>query len=253
MKQGFIFYKSFMDAIDTIPQIKYKYLLLESIIKLGLFSEESEEKLVSFCTEIEQKLSKNSQVLGLFFAIKPQLIANNQKYFNGCKGAKYGSLGGAPIGNQNAKKTTPKEKENEKEKEKGNVKENESGGKCNLTEQSELNPSGKKEKNKKEDIFFSPLKYVFTEEYEKVFNNRPYLSQFDLARLSELKEENENFEEIIPQALEKLKRIKFDPKLNFTPTASWLLKGNNFERVMNGEFEPQKTKMERLREELGLD
>jgi hypothetical protein len=115
MKDSFVFYKSFMDAIDTIPQIKYRYFLLESIIKLGLFSEESEQKLISFCEEIEQKLSKNSQVLGLFFAIKPQLIANYRKYLNGCKGksggelgGQYGKLGGRP-------KKPPKNPPNENE------------------------------------------------------------------------------------------------------------------------------------------
>ncbi len=109
MRDSFIFYKSFMDAIEKIPQIKYRYLLLESIIKVGLFSQESIEKLESFCIETEQKLSKNYTVLAIFLSIKPQLIANYKKYLNGCKGAKKGALGGAPLGNKNASKTTPKQ------------------------------------------------------------------------------------------------------------------------------------------------
>lgn len=109
MRDSFIFYKSFMDSIEKIPQTKYKYLLLESIIKVGLFSEESMEKLESFCVETEQKLSKNYAVLAIFLSIKPQLIANYKKYINGCKGAEKGALGGAPHGNKNAQKTTPKQ------------------------------------------------------------------------------------------------------------------------------------------------
>ena len=108
-------------------------------------------------------------------------------------------------------------------------------------------------KEKKEDIFFNPLKSFFIDEYEKVFTKKPYLSQFDLVRLKELSAEYENFKDIIPEALERLKKVKFDPKINFTPSASWLFKGNNFDRIMNGEFEPQKSKMELLKEELGIE
>lgn len=36
--------------------------------------------------------------------IRPQLYANHKRYLNGCKGAEYGKLGGAPKGNQNARK-----------------------------------------------------------------------------------------------------------------------------------------------------
>ena len=118
MRESFVFYKSFYDAIEKIPQIKYRYLLLETIIKVGLFSGESIEKLESFCIESEQKLSKNYAVLGIFLSIKPQLIANYKKYLNGCKGADSGRLGGAPLGNQNARqnnpKTTPNVNENDK-------------------------------------------------------------------------------------------------------------------------------------------
>lgn len=136
MKESFIFYKSFMDAIEQIPQIKYRYLLLETIIKVGLFSEESIEKLESFCIETEQKLSKNYAVLAIFLSIKPQLIANYKKYLNGCKGKQGGSLGGAPKGNQNASKnnpkTTPNENDNDNDNVNDNVNENENDKKNKL-------------------------------------------------------------------------------------------------------------------------
>lgn len=232
MKDSFIFYKSFMDAIDTIPQIKYKYLLLESIIKLGLFSDKSYEKLISFCEETEQKLSKNSQVLGLFFAIKPQLIANYRKYVNGCKGAEHGALGGAPKGNKNAQKTTPKQPPMY------NVLNEE----CIMN--NVLNGVGVAEKKineeKKSDPLISQTRKIFDEEYEKIFNVKPFLSFQDGMKLSELSAQYDDFKRLIPIALSHLKNIDFKD-IDFKPSATWLLKGNNFERVMNGEFEKNKS------------
>jgi len=79
MKDSFVFYRSFMDSINTVPKLKDKYLLLESIIKLGLFSKNNdniEENFITFSAKLEQKLSKNLHILGVFYAIKPQIIAN---------------------------------------------------------------------------------------------------------------------------------------------------------------------------------
>ena len=44
--------------------------------------------------------------------------------------------------------------------------------------------------------------------------------------------------EIIPIAISKLKKISFND-INFKPGANWLLKSNNFERIMNGEFDTE--------------
>jgi hypothetical protein len=46
--------------------------------------------------------------------------------------------------------------------------------------------------------------------------------------------------ELIPSAISRLKNIDFKD-IDFKPTATWLLKGNNFERVMNGEFDKKET------------
>lgn len=91
-------------------------------------------------------------------------------------------------------------------------------------------------KEKKLEPFFNPIKTFFINEYKRVFNTRPYLNAQDCVRLTELASDNEDIREIIPQALERLKAIDFEG-INFTPSASWLLKDNNFERVMNGEFQ----------------
>ena len=69
-------------------------------------------------------------------------------------------------------------------------------------------------------------------------------------RLTELAADYPDIRELIPQAIKKLKEIDFKD-IDFTPSASWLLKGDNFERVMNGEFdkkEKEKTWRELLAE-----
>ena len=102
-------------------------------------------------------------------------------------------------------------------------------------------------KEKKVDPFINPIKTFFTEEYQKVFKKTPRLSLLECNRLTELASENPDIEEIIPIAIKRLKSIDFKD-IQFTPSASWLLKGNNFERVINGEFEPKKTEYDRLKE-----
>ena len=50
----------------------------------------------------EPRLSGTSKIMWTF--VKPLLDANWRKYHNGCKGREHGIKGGAPEGNQNAKK-----------------------------------------------------------------------------------------------------------------------------------------------------
>lgn len=113
----------------------------------------------------------------------------------------------------------------------------------------------KKEKNifsteKKHDPFINPIKTFFTEEYTKIMGKTPRLSLMECNRLTELASENKDIREIIPEAIRKLKKLKFDD-IKFTPSANWLLKGNNFERLLNGEFDAPESEYERLRRKFG--
>lgn len=120
-----------------------------------------------------------------------------------------------------------------------------------------LNKNEKNEKNEKNiisftqeknlDPFINPIKTFFQEQYTKIMGKTPRLSYIECNRLIELAGANEDIKELIPEAIKRLKRIDFKD-IQFTPSASWLLKGNNFERVMNGEFEPKKTEYDRLKE-----
>lgn len=103
---------------------------------------------------------------------------------------------------------------------------------------------------KKLDPFINPIKTYFSEQYTNIMGKSPRLSLIECNRLTELASENADIKEIIPEAIKRLKVLKFEG-IKFTPSASWLLKGNNFERLLNGEFEPPETEYERLKRKFG--
>lgn len=80
-KRSFVFYFSFYDAICELSD-EMQLHLYNAIMRYSFFGEEVE------LSAIER---------GYFKLIRPQLEANQKRYENGCKG-------GAPKGNQNAKK-----------------------------------------------------------------------------------------------------------------------------------------------------
>lgn len=80
---SFVFYGSFYEAISVLPAENQAHIY-DAIFKFAF-------------ENIEVEL--DGVELAVFLLIKPQLIANRARYENGCKG-------GAPRGNQNAKKKT---------------------------------------------------------------------------------------------------------------------------------------------------
>lgn len=87
---SFVFYASFYEAISVLP-LDSQARIYDAIFKFAFEDVEAELDGVD---------------LAVFLLVKPQLLANRVKYENGCKG-------GAPKGNQNArKKTTEKQSKN---------------------------------------------------------------------------------------------------------------------------------------------
>lgn len=84
MRKSFIFYRSFYDAVKTLP-IKIQAEIYNAIADYALNG--------NLPTDI------SPIALSIFTIIQPQIDANTRRYENGCKG-------GAPPGNKNAKKTT---------------------------------------------------------------------------------------------------------------------------------------------------
>ena len=94
MRESFIFYTSFGALIELLPS-KKRLPIYEAIYHFGAYQKEAD-------------FSNDPQQDAVWRSILPQLKANQKRYENGKKGAESGVLGGAPKGNANAKKTTPK-------------------------------------------------------------------------------------------------------------------------------------------------
>ena len=83
-RNSFVFYSSFYEAIETLPDASY-LRLSKAIAKYALYGEEP--------TNL-QGYEKN-----IFVLIKPQIDANNKRYEDGKKGKEYGKKGGRPRKN----------------------------------------------------------------------------------------------------------------------------------------------------------
>lgn len=92
-RESFVFYKSFFDQLEELSAAD-AFPLYRAIARYGLLHEEPDLKGI-------QKV--------VFIGVRAQLEANWKRWENGIKGAEFGKLGGAPKGNQNARKTTPKQ------------------------------------------------------------------------------------------------------------------------------------------------
>ena len=123
-RKSFPFFRSFFEGARCLSKAD-RLAFYDAIIEYGL-------------NDIEPTLKGSVQ--GFFEMAKPSLEKSRKLWENGCKGAEHGVKGGAPKGNQNARKqpettprqpqdngkTTPKENKNKKEnkKENKNKKEN---------------------------------------------------------------------------------------------------------------------------------
>ena len=210
MKESFVFFRSFFEAIEEIDEKK----------QLKLY-----KSIANFALNNEKPTDLKGIEKAIFSLIEPQITASSKRYEVSKKCGEYGKLGGRPK-----KEKTLKGFENETLNVNDNVNVN-----VNDNDNVKVNVNAE---TKKTDPYINPTKTFFISEYQKVFNTKPYLSNSDCIRLTELSSEYPEIREIIPTAISKLKKISFDD-INFKPTASWLLKSNNFERVMNGEFDTE--------------
>lgn len=80
-RESFIFYSSWLDAINVLPA-KKQGELLAAIIVYGLRGELPQHP--------------NSLTQAILAMVKPQIDSNNLRYENGRKGAVFGQLGGRP-------------------------------------------------------------------------------------------------------------------------------------------------------------
>lgn len=213
MKESFIFYASFLEAIEELDD-KKQLKIYKAISNFALKNSEPEGL---------QGIEK-----AIFALIKPQILANNKRFEDGKKGGEFGKLGGRPKKQKTPvgfSEKTPNVNVND------NVNDN-----VNLN----VNEEGFLKKEKKEDPFFeNSIVKEFQKHYTEHFNCKAFLSAQQRVKLMELNSEIPDFKETIPTAIERLKNLKFSLP-NFTPTANWLLKDDNYTAIMNGTFEQKK-------------
>ena len=205
MRESFVFFRSFFEAIEEIDEKK----------QLKLY-----KSIANFALNGEKPTDLKGIEKAIFSLIEPQISASNKRYEVSKKCGEFGKLGGRPK-----KEKTLKGFENETLNVNDNVNVNHN-----------VNVNDNVETEKKTDPYLNPIKNFFISEYEKVFSTKPFISRLDVDRLTELSSDNPDFKEVLPEALKRLKEINFS-EIGFKPSANWLLKGNNFERIMNGEFE----------------
>lgn len=81
----------------------------------------------------------------------------------------------------------------------------------------------------------------FGKEYEKIFGQKPILSQEEIASLKDYAKQIPDLRKKFASIFATLQSIKFDTKTAFTPRANWLLKENNLLQVLNGQYGKLKT------------
>lgn len=137
MRDSFVFYRSFFEAVSMIP-------------------EDEGNKAIKYILEYAfndiEPTQKEGVAYALFCMAKPQIDANNQRFENGKKGAEYGKLGGRPRKNpkgvieENPKGVntkTPNVNDNVNDNENVNVNDN-GAGLINTIEMGKFYPIRKK-------------------------------------------------------------------------------------------------------------
>lgn len=210
MKESFIFYKSFYEAINLLGE-KAQLKLYKSIMRLNFDYYETPEELRELCCKIESELRQNRSVFAQFLLIKPQILANLKKYCNMSKTHKYQTS--KPI-SKNTKsdfkmnfQTPYNENENEKL----------------------INENTNKNTN---DKYIEKFKKI----YKKIFGQIPILIKDDFDNLSELLRISDDFEETLEENLKKLKEIDFK-KIGYKPKADWFLKPKNYAALRMGAYQ----------------
>ena len=95
-REGFVFYRSFYDAICQLKRPGERWAAVDAIIRYALDGESDN--------------LTGPAGMALAFA-KPQIDANNKRYENGKKGGDYGKMGGRPR-KENPEETPTKPQEN---------------------------------------------------------------------------------------------------------------------------------------------
>lgn len=228
-RESFVFYRSFRDAFRALDK-DVRLRMYEAVIDYGL-------DLVEPHFEGIEKV--------LWTLIRPQLEANNKRFENGCKG-------GAPIGNQNARKqprnnreTTEKQpKNNQKqpnvnENENENVNENENDIRT-LKTSFKVSSFGANDAPADPKIDFEKIKGSWNDEAQKSHSLMPKLRSMQKQRQKQIAARIREYgEEVFFDAMKKAVASDFlngKNRRGWIASFDWFVKPTNFAKVVDGNY-----------------
>lgn len=215
-RESFVFYRSFRDAFRALDK-DVRLRMYEAIIDYGL-------------DLIEPHFEGIEKVL--WTLIRPQLEANNKRFENGCKG-------GAPIGNQNARKQP---KNNQKQPNVNeNVNENENVNDIRTLKTSfKVSSFGANDAPADPKIDFEKIKESWNDEAQKSHSLMPKLRSMQKQRQKQIAARIREYgEEVFFDAMKKAVASDFlngKNRRGWIASFDWFVKPTNFAKVVDGNY-----------------
>ena len=228
-RESFVFYRSFRDAFRALDK-DVRLRMYEAVIDYGL-------------DLIEPHFEGIEKVLWIL--IRPQLEANNKRFENGCKG-------GAPIGNQNARKqpknnqkiTEKQPKNNQKQPNVNvneNVNENENVNDIRTLKTSfKVSSFGANDAPADPKIDFEKIKGSWNDEAQKSHSLMPKLRSMQKQRQKQIAARIREYgEEVFFDAMKKAVASDFlngKNRRGWIASFDWFVKPTNFAKVVDGNY-----------------
>ena len=217
MRDSFVFYRSYMEALRTLPS-EQRLNLVDALISYALDGAD---------------VSLDGVEKGMFALIRPQLDANQQRYENGCKGAKYGRRGGRPRNEKPQKNPNgdkgKKGKGDSDKNPKGDNNENPIGV---ISENPKLTPNVNENENVNDNVTTvvvnarTRAREVFAETYAIIDDAAP-ITEMDWNKLSVAYSESKTFLQNRP----------------FTKSMAWIVK--HYDEIVMGKYKDRQCSVDR--------
>lgn len=228
-RETFIFYRSFRDAFNALDK-DVRLRMYEAVIDYGL-------------DLIEPHFEGIEKVL--WTLIRPQLEANNKRFENGCKG-------GAPMGNQNARKQPKDNRETTKKQPRNNQKQpnnnnnNNNNNNENVNDIRTLKTSfkvssfGANDAPAEPKIDFEKIKGSWNDEAQKSHSLMPKLRSMQKQRQKQIAARIREYgEEVFFDAMKKAVASDFlngKNRRGWIASFDWFVKPTNFAKVVDGNY-----------------
>lgn len=226
-RETFIFYRSFRDAFNALDK-DVRLRMYEAVIDYGL-------------DLIEPHFEGIEKVL--WTLIRPQLEANNKRFENGCKG-------GAPIGNQNARKQPKDNRETTKKQPRNNQKQPNNNNNNNnnnnendirtLKTSFKVSSFGANDAPADPKIDFEKIKGSWNDEAQKSHSLMPKLRSMQKQRQKQIAARIREYgEEVFFDAMKKAVASDFlngKNRRGWIASFDWFVKPTNFAKVVDGNY-----------------